>query len=105
MFASLKWWGHAQCHVYLATNAVKPVSDPMVGDHLWLGGPTVLMQSVKDGPHGPSVAAVLGPGGPSMAATLGPEGPIVGGPPVVWQIPWLLRWITDNNNTWMFSKL
>ena len=55
----------------------------MLGDHPWLGGPTVVMLSVKDGPHGPSVAAVLGPGGPSMAAALGPEGPIVGGPPVV----------------------
>ena len=43
----------------------------------------MVMLSVKDGPHGPSVAAVLGPGGPSMAAALGLEGSIVGGPPVV----------------------
>ena len=69
---------HAQCHVYLATEALSHTNEWSGG-----GGPTVVMLSAVDGPPGPSVAAVHGPGGPSMAAALGPGGPIVGGPLVV----------------------
>ena len=48
------------------------------------GGPTVHGDTeCRNGPPGPSVAAVHGPGGPSMAAALGPWGPIVGGPLLV----------------------
>ena len=39
-----------------------PVNNPAVGDHPWLGGPTVEMLSAIGGPPGPSMAAVHGPG-------------------------------------------
>ena len=63
-----------QCHVHLATETATPLNGAAVGDHLWLGGPTVVMLNAVDGPPGPSVTAVHGPVGPSMAAALGPGG-------------------------------
>ena len=40
--------------------------------HLWLWGTTY---GAKDGPGGPSMAAVLGPGGPSTATYFAADGP------------------------------